>query len=180
MRLARAMSRKHNRPFWTERVLKNLVLASLIFSVPGVVAADFPPGHYGPDGLSLGGEGVDGRQFLGYIPDFKEGLVIVRSRIPRYLFAEPAHCVPTIVDGMTKVERNGSADSFACFPSCPQQKFFWFTISARGWLLAKLKEVGRLDAFMAPYLLGPPCQFCTNLQWVRYAESSAKGRTELD
>jgi hypothetical protein len=121
----------------------------------------------------------------GYIPDFRESRLIVEARAAPYLrynVTANFRNIPTAVDGMQCIERNGlsTVRPGAYLQPFHQHEFFWAAITARGWLWAKLKRVGELDAFLPPFMLGHACHFNTSLLWQRFADSAAKGYSELD
>jgi hypothetical protein len=167
------------------------LITATVFTQASAIAADYDYGYEADElrlvGTDLYGEPARNRPFFDdrYVPDFGESRLITEARAAPYLrynVTANFRNIPTAVDGMQCVERNGfsTVRPGAYLQPFPQHDFFWAAVSARGWLLAKLKHVGELDAFVAPSMLGPVCHFSTSMRWQRYADSFANGHPKVD
>lgn len=177
--------------FFANRTLRSTVIALIaVLSCSRTMANDYD--GPGPDGLwfALSSDSTTQQNAkrlfhdCRFAPDFKEVPIVRRSRIPASLFDDPteqnAGNIPISALGMETPGRPGCPDLGIEFPPCPQHIIHWFALSTNSWMLAKLKDVGRLDAFMAPYLLAPPCLFNTSMRWERFAKSFDNGHPQLD
>lgn len=165
----------------------SLIIIAAISSHASPVAADTSYGYESDELRLVGSDLYDDssrrRPFFDdrYVPDFGESSLILEARVAPYLqhyyvMTADARNIPTAIDGTRQSGPSGGA----YLQIFPHHKFTWIAGSARGWLLARLKNVGDLDAFMPPFMLGPVCQFSTSMRWQRYADSFANGHPEVD
>lgn len=133
------------------------------------VAAEHDTGRANADELRLLGSDIHTQPmqtFLeNYSPNIRKGFLIFEAGAAPYFYhyesaVHTAENIPTVAD----FTRQSGPSAGAYLQFLPHQKFRWIAVSAQGWLLAKLKNVGELDFFMAPIILSPVCRFDTKMR----------------